>query len=253
MDVATLVLVHGAWLGGWVWGRVAADLRARGHTVYAPTLTGLGDRRHLLAAVADLETHVTDVTNLLEFEDLQRVTLVAHGYAGAVAQGVAARTSGRIARLAFLDAVVIADGETVLDALGPEAAAALGSRAAEEDGRAVYMPDVGLLLDGLAARDADWVEDRLAPMPAAPYDQAIELPGFDELDLPTMFVKCLRGDPSAGRARAEAAGWVVYEIDGGHLPMIARVEPTAELLDNFVRQPAARYTRAGLRESRDGE
>src|SRR6266550_3145202 len=139
--MATLVLVHGAWLGGWVWGRVAADLRARGHTVYAPTLTGLGERRHLLSPAIDLEAHATDVVNLLEFEDLQRITLVGQGYGGAVAQRVAARVGERVRRLAFLDATLV--------------------------------------------------------------------------------------------------------NDGGHLPMIAKVEPTAELFDNFVRQPAALFTRAG--------
>ena len=243
--MATLVLVHGAWLGGWVWGRVAADLRTRGHTVYTPTLTGLGERRHLLGAVTGLETHATDVANLLEFEDLQRVTLVGHGYAGAVVQRVAVREPGRIGRLVFLDAAVVPDGLSLFDALGPEAADALRSRVADEGGQAVFAPDPGLLLDPLAKRDADWVEDRLTPMPAAPYGQRLDLGAFYALDLPIMFVKCLRGDPGAGRATAEAAGWTVYEIDGGHLPMIARVEPAAELLDNFVRQPAARYTREG--------
>src|SRR5947209_1900450 len=182
--MATLVLVHGAWLGGWVWGRVAADLRARGHTVYTPTLTGLGERRHLLSPAIDLEAHATDVVNLLEFENLQRVTLVGHGYGGAVAQRVAARAGERVRRLAFLDATLVDDGGTLFDALGPEAAATLRGRALEEVGTSVFAPDAGLLLDSLPKRDADWVEDRLTPMPAGPYDQPADLAGLLDRDLP---------------------------------------------------------------------
>jgi pimeloyl-ACP methyl ester carboxylesterase len=244
MPMATFVLVHGAWLGGWVWGRVAADLRARGHTVYAPTLTGLGERVHLLDDDVDLEFHATDVCNTLEFEDAQRAILVGHGYGGAVVQRVAARMAERVGRLFFLDALLAPDGASLFDALGPANAAALRARVADEDGVAVLQPDLGLLLDGLAKRDADWVEDRLAPMPARPYEERPALAAFFALDRPTAYVKCQRGDPAASVDLARARGWTVHEIDGGHLPMIARPAPTAELLDNFARQPATHFARA---------
>jgi pimeloyl-ACP methyl ester carboxylesterase len=242
--VATLVLVHGAWLGGWVWGRVAADLRARGHTVYAPTLTGLGERDHLLGPDVDLELHATDLLRVLECEDLQRLALVGHGYGGAVALRVAALAPGRLARVALLDAPPVADGRSLHDALGPAAVEALRARAYDDDGVAVYAPDAGLLLDGLVRRDAEWVEDRLTPMPVAPYEQRLDLGGFFALEKPTLYIKCLGGDPAAGDALAREWGWAVAEIEAGHLPMIAKPEPTAELLDNFVRQPAARFSRA---------
>ncbi|HET8630251.1 MAG TPA: hypothetical protein VFL91_22760, partial [Thermomicrobiales bacterium] len=99
------------------------------------------------------------------------------------------------------------------------------------------------LLDGLAKRDADWVEDRLAPMPMRPYEERPDLAAFFALDRPTVYVRCQRGDPAASADLARAQGWIVHEIDGGHLPMIARVAPTAELLDDFARQPATRYAR----------
>ncbi len=241
--MATLVLVHGAWLGGWVWGRVAPDLRARGHVVYTPTLTGLGERDHLLGPDIDLELHAVDVLNLLAYEDLQRVTLVGHGYGGAVAQRVAALAPERIGRIALLDAVPVPDGGSLHDALGPEAVAALHARALDDDGVPAYAPDAGLLLDGLVKRDADWVEDRLVPMPATPYDDRLDLGAFYALDKPTVYIKCLGGDPAAPGAFGREQGWTVYEIDAGHLPMIAKPEPTAELLDNFVRQPAAQFVR----------
>jgi pimeloyl-ACP methyl ester carboxylesterase len=235
--MATIVLVHGAWLGGWVWSRVVPDLWARGHTVYAPTLTGLGDRAHLLDTDVDLELHATDIVSLLECEDLQRVLLVAHGYGGAVAQHVAARAPERLGRLLFLDALLAEDGQTLLDALGPHAAA-LQTRADDTDGVPVYGPDLGLLLDGLTKRDADWVEDRLTPMPAAPYTAPLTAAGFFALSKPTLFATCADGDPAASAAFASAHGFTAYEIAAPHLPMIAKPEPTAELIDNFARQPA---------------
>lgn len=244
--MATFVLVHGAWLGGWVWSRVAPDLRARGHTVYTPTLTGLGEREHLLDRDVDLELHAVDILNLLEFEGIDRAILVGHGYGGAVAQRVAAIAPERIGRLVFLDPLLARDGESLHATLGAEADA-LRARAYDDDGVAVYAPDTGLLLDGLVARDADWVEDRLAPMPAAPYDQALDLAAFFALACPTLAVRPSRGDRLAaiGLAIAAERGIPIHEIAGGHLLMIASPEPTAELLDNFARQPANIFVQSG--------
>lgn len=243
--MATLVLVHGAWLGGWVWQRVAPELRARGHTVYTPTLTGLGDREHLLGPDVDLELHATDLLKVLEYEDLQRITLVGHGYGGAVVQQVGALASARIGRYVFIDALLAKDSGSLHDAFGSVAVRALRTRALEEDGIPVYAPDLGLLLDGLVKRDADWVEDRVLPMPVAAYERRVSFGDGIAPDTPVLYVKCQQGDPLAatGEAYARAWGWDVHEIEAGHLPMISKHEPMAELLDNFVRQPAARFVR----------
>ncbi len=257
--MATIVLIHGAWLGGWVWSRVTPDLRARGHTVFAPTLTGLGEREHLLGPDIDLELHATDVLNLLEYEDLQRVLLVGHGYGGAVAQRVASVAPERIGRLIFLDATLVRDGATLHKTIGA-AAELLRTRAYfegdddgddEDRGRdgdgegriGVYAPDAGLLLDGLVKRDADWAEERLTPMPIAPFDQVLDLAAFHRPDRPTIVVRCDNGDPHAasGREIATALGLPYSEIAGGHLVMLTKPEPTAELIDNFARQPAALF------------
>ncbi|MEK8169649.1 alpha/beta hydrolase [Streptomyces sp. M19] len=102
--MATYVLVHGAGHGGWCYQRVARLLEAEGHTVYAPTLTGLGDRSHLAGPDVDLDTHITDVANLLVYEDLDDVVLVGHSYGGTVIQGAADRVGDRVGKLVFLDA-----------------------------------------------------------------------------------------------------------------------------------------------------
>jgi pimeloyl-ACP methyl ester carboxylesterase len=242
--MSTFILIPGAWLGGWVWSRVAPDLRARGHTVYTPTLTGLGERDHLLGPDVDLDLHATDVVALLEYEDVGRAILVGHGYGGAVAQRVAALAPGRIGRLAFLDPLLARDGESLHDALG-RAADLLRTRAYDDDGVPVYAPDAGLLLDGLAKRDADWAEDRLTPMPIAPYEGRADLAAFFALDLPILAARLTRGDPAAatGVAILAEGGVAAREIEGGHLVMLSKPEPTAELLDNFARQPAARFAR----------
>ena len=122
--MATFVLVAGACCGGWSWTRVAPLLRAAGHAVWTPTLTGLGDRVHLATPDVNLDTHVTDVVNLLVYEDLRDVALVGYSYAGFVIAGVAERAPERLAQLVYGDADVPEDGQSSYDCDGADAAAA---------------------------------------------------------------------------------------------------------------------------------
>src|SRR5262249_26513263 len=119
-NMATFVLVHGTTGGGWVWKSIATTLRQAGHEVYTPTLTGLGERVHLLNREVGLGTHIDDVANLLRFEDLDNVLLVGHSYAGMVITGVADQLPDRIAHLLFFDAVIPENGESTLDLTAPE-------------------------------------------------------------------------------------------------------------------------------------
>src|SRR5271156_5185184 len=121
---STFVLVHGAWHGGWCWQRVAAKLRSGGHNVFAPTLTGLGERVHLLRAGIDLKTHITDVVNVMKWEELTDVVLCGHSYGGFIISGVAEAMSAQgmapaIRSIVFLDAFVPRDDEAVRDLTGP--------------------------------------------------------------------------------------------------------------------------------------
>ena len=113
--MTTFVLVHGAWHGGWCWSRVARRLRAAGHEVHTPTLTGLGDRSHLMSRSVNLQTHVQDVANLLHWEELNDIVLCGHSYGGMVITGVANRLAKRIKSLVYLDAFVPENGQAVLD------------------------------------------------------------------------------------------------------------------------------------------
>ncbi|HZL31950.1 MAG TPA: alpha/beta fold hydrolase [Pseudolabrys sp.] len=119
MNQKTFVLVHGAWHGGWCWVRVATLLRAQEHAVFTPTLTGLGERAHLLGPDIDLSTHITDVVNLMKWEDLDGVTLCGHSYGGMVISGVAEQMERAISSLVFLDAFLPKNGEAVEDITAP--------------------------------------------------------------------------------------------------------------------------------------
>src|SRR5688500_14644198 len=111
MEKATFILVHGAWHGGWCWRKVVPLLRAAGHAAHAPTLTGLGERVHLATPEVGLDTHVRDVLNLLEYEDLSGVVLVGHSYGGLVIASAAEHAPERLAHLVYLDADIREDGQ----------------------------------------------------------------------------------------------------------------------------------------------
>src|SRR5260221_7032991 len=117
--MATFVLVHGAWHGSWGWKRVRKALQARGHEVFTPTLTGVGERSHLLSRHVNLDTHIDDVVNLIRWEELSDVVLCGHSYGGCVISGVADRVPDRIGALVYLDAFVLEDGQSLHDTLPP--------------------------------------------------------------------------------------------------------------------------------------
>jgi len=224
------VLVHGAWHGGWCWGPVAAHLRAAGHLVTTPTLTGLGERAHLLSEAVDLETHVTDVVAHIEAEDLSEVVLVGHSYGGVVITHVADRTAARLSRLIYLDAQIGADGVSILDGMLPEirdqrrAAAAGGLTMASPTTAAFGISDPAL---------AEWVAPRLRPHPIATYEQALPLSGPVGAGLPTDFILCTDpAFPSIGpfAERARGFGWPVHDLPTGHDAMLTAPEATATLL-----------------------
>ncbi len=121
--MTTFVLVHGGWAGGWQWREVAALLRAAGHEVFTPTLTGLGERVHLAHPDVGLDSHIQDILMVLEYEELRDVVLVGYSYSGMVITGVAERAPERLAHLVYLDAFVPQDGQSMLEILGPDVAA----------------------------------------------------------------------------------------------------------------------------------
>ena len=118
--MSTYVLIHGAWHGSWCWKRVRNALQAQGHQVFTPTLTGVAERSHLLSPQINLQTHIDDVVNLIQWEELSDVVLCGHSYGGCVISGVADRIPDRIGALVYLDAFVLENGQSLHDTLPPD-------------------------------------------------------------------------------------------------------------------------------------
>lgn len=129
--MATFVLVHGGWDGGWAWRDVARGLQAAGHAVFTPTSTGVGERVHLANPEIGLDTHIMDIVNVIRYEKLHDVILVGQSYGGMVITGVAERVPEQIRELVYLDAFVPQDGECLADLMGPQLTAAFEQSAAQ--------------------------------------------------------------------------------------------------------------------------
>jgi pimeloyl-ACP methyl ester carboxylesterase len=220
-----IVAVHGAWTGGWIWHEVARLLRVAGRDVFTPTLTGLGERVHLLSPGVDLQTHIEDIVNVLAFEQLENVTLVGHSYAGMVITGVAERAPEQIARLVYLDAYVPSDGQSLADLLPEPVREAIVAQAAQTgDGwRVPHNPP-----------DAD----RRTDFPIAAGLQPLEVRNPAAARLPRAYIACPeRGDNPLylpfidAAARAQQQGWDYFELPTGHHPMETM---PAELSDILV-------------------
>jgi pimeloyl-ACP methyl ester carboxylesterase len=195
--MSAFVLVHGAIVGGWCWRWVTPYLRAAGHEVYAPTLTGLGERVHLANPQVDLDTHIEDVVNVLRYEDLSGVVLVGWSYGGMVVAGVADRVPERIAHVVYLDSDVPRDADT--SAPPSQIAAREELARAHGDGWRV-PPEVTraepLLLGELQEEQRRWIAARFTPHPLKTWTQPIRLTGAAAA-IPTSYIRCTIGyDPN---------------------------------------------------------
>jgi pimeloyl-ACP methyl ester carboxylesterase len=233
--MATFVLVHGGWHGGWCWREVAAALRRAGHEVFTPTLTGLGERVHLLHPGIDLDLHIQDVVNVIEYEDLDGVVLVGHSYGGMVISGVAERMPTRIAHLVFLDAFVPTDGQTLFDLTLPERRSGLLERTRDE-GDGWRVPPLSPQAFGIEEGDqATWLAAKLDPHPIGTMQQQMRLSDPAAAALPRTFIHCTSGPLAAGFARfadryRDAPGWQVRELATGHDAMLTAPEALARML-----------------------
>jgi pimeloyl-ACP methyl ester carboxylesterase len=244
--MASFVLVHGAWHGAWCWRRVLPLLRQGSHTAHAVTLTGVGERAHLLSREITLQTHITDVVNLIEAEELQDVVLVGHSYAGMVVTGAADRllaaptSSSRLRHVVYLDASVPKPGEAWGDKHPEATRNARAAAAAAHPLNALPPPDASVF--GLQGDDAAWVNRRQTPHPFGPYKDPLE---FDMARLgavPRTFVDCINPplatiNASRERARSSATWdghWLpkakLVIMDTGHDPMVSAPQELAEIL-----------------------
>lgn len=166
--MATYVLVHGAWSGAHSFRRIRPELHRRGHAVFTPSLTGLGERSHLVSPLVNLSTHVQDVVNLVLFEDLREIVLVGHSYGGAVITGCLDHIGDRVRHLVYLDAFVPQDGESVESTLG------LGTRdlARRLNGDWLVPPPDRTFR---SPEEAEWATARRLPHPVACFVEPVVL------------------------------------------------------------------------------
>jgi pimeloyl-ACP methyl ester carboxylesterase len=234
--VATFVLVHGAWHGGWCWRRVADRLAARGHRVFAPTMTGLGERSHLADREIGLGTHVEDIVNLIRWEELEGVVLVGHSYGGMVISGVAERVEHAIASIVFLDAFVPEDGQSMRDVV-PAASVQRWHEHLTPDRRWI-SPIPAEHFKVVAAADRAWVDAKCVGHPFASFNEPLPLAGARERIPKKAYIRATIYDSPAYRANYErlsrTPGWRTYEVESGHDVMVDAPERLVEILEEVA-------------------
>ena len=236
--MSAFVLVHGAWHGGWCWDRVAPLLTAAGHTVHAPTLTGLSERAHLLSPLVGLDTHVEDVVRVIDTLGLTDVVLVGHSYAGQVVTAVADRRPAAIAQRVYLDAFVGEDGEAARDLL-PETVEHHWAESAAEQGFGWLVAVRKLSVLGVTDQaDVDWLTPKLTPHPWKTYTDPLRLTGAGAA-VPAAFIECVSWmRVFAGQAdRARERGWPVHELETGHEAMVTAPKALAAVLAGLADRP----------------
>ena len=229
------VLVHGGRHRGWCWRPVARRLRALGHEVFTPTLTGLGDRAHLLSREIGLATHVDDVVATFEYEDIHDAVLVAHSYGGVPVTGALERVGDRVRAQVLLDAQVPLTGESVFDINGSERATAV-IVLADESGDGWFIPPADASRYGVIDPvDAAWVNARMSAQPLRTYQESSR-PTERAWRHPGMYVECVPSSQEPHmleRMRTRAAedphfGYRVLET--AHNAMVTDPEAVTALL-----------------------
>ena len=228
----TYVLVHGAWHGGWCWRDVARALRAEGHTVFVPTLTGMGERSHTMSRDVNLTTHITDVANLITWEELENVILVGHSYAGHILPGVADRVKSKLRHMVYVDANMGRDGYAFLtaDVIAGRAKTAI-------DGYLLAAPAPNPTLFGVPPDHPgfDWVKRRLTLHSLNCLAEVVHLPNGGDAGIPKTFIRCTKGrdpnapDPAAAIAK-DKPEWKWITMDTGHDVMVTMPDELAKIL-----------------------
>lgn len=232
----TYVLIHGAFHGGWCWQIVGKELRSKGNTVYTPTLSGQGERKNTLDTNINLETHIQDVVNTIMMEDLHNVILVGHSYAGAVIAGVADRIPDRLAKLVFLDALIVENGQSAND-LNPADVVEGFKAAAIKNDNGLSIPILSSKFFGVTdSAMIKWADARLTCQPYRTFSQKLVLRNSYGNNVPITYIACTGPELRAIQRSVDIAkakkGWKYLELNTGHDAMLTKPVNLAELLLN---------------------
>jgi len=207
--MGNFVLVHGAWHGGWSWRRVVQALVSAGHRAHAVTLTGVGERAHLISPDITLETHVTDVINAIQMEEMNEVVLAVHSYAGMIGTAVADRYAQRLKHLVYVDAFVPEPGESWSSTHPASTRETRLAAAKVSPDYTIPAPDPAIY--GLSGPDYEWVKRRLTPHPGHTYESPLVFDPVRVGAVPRTYVSCVQpasASLEAIRARvADARLW----------------------------------------------
>ncbi len=227
----TFVLVHGAWHGGWCWRRVSDILQARGHKVFTPTLTGLGERSHLLAKGINVSTHVTDVVNVVKWERLEGVVLCGHSYGGLVVSGIAEQIAPAISSIVFLDAFLPDNGDSMLDLTGQ---AVIDAARAAQQADALGVPPRKAEAFGVNEKDRAWVDSLTGLQPLGCFLEKLKLTGArDRIERKSYIRAANYANPGFDKALARVKNdpaWRTYGVPCGHDVMVDMPDRLAEIL-----------------------
>ncbi|MFU1858320.1 hypothetical protein BWD42_13525 [Sphingobacterium sp. CZ-UAM] len=221
----TYVIVHGAWGGAWQFKKTANELEKKGHKVYRPTLTGLGERYHLADTSIRLQTHINDVINTILFEDLRDIVLVGHSYGGMVITGVADSLPDRIKKLVYLDAILPEDQESVLTLMG---------KADGNNGLLKYGKE-GFIIPFWVKDDMKFPRD--VPHPLKTMSDGINLNNPEREKIPATYILTYEGDQPMEKddffqfyAKAKKKHFKTIELIGDHNPQIKKLKELVDLL-----------------------
>ena len=229
----TFVLIPGAFCGGWYWRRLADLLEFRGHKVFCPTLTGLGERSHLLSKNIDLDTHITDIVNVINWESLEDICLVAHGYGSAPASGALEHIDNRVSSIVWLDAFKLESGQRVFDVTSD----AVRKRIVDttDKGQLSFPPPPKMSSIVVSEEYQAFVDSKLTPHPIRTYQQAISISGALEKIAKKTYIRIPKYpapafDKALDECKADKS-WRTFELsESGHMAMLDAPEHLMDLL-----------------------
>lgn len=234
--MATFVLIHGMWHGGWCWKKVTPLLQDAGHKVNIVTLTGVGERAHLHYPDIDMNTHIQDVVGVLEYENLNQVILVGHSLAGFMAPAVAERTPERIAHIVNLDGVIPTNGKAFKDLMPSfwDDFRQRGQAAGDE----WWSPPIREWTFGVTGDDLEWMMSKLTPHPLKSWETPLFFTNPAAGSIPRTFIHCIEGaSPDETEKQMKECvnmGWQYRTLSTGHDAMITAPKELTELLLEFV-------------------
>ena len=227
------LLIHGAWHGGWVWNEISEILNYQGYSVSTPTLTGLGEKKHLLSSKITIDTFIEDVVNHIIFENLNNIILVGHSFAGSVISGVADKLKDRIQKLIYFDAMILIDGQKPFD-IAPKELVKQRIELAKRFGNGISIPAPSADAFGVFdVKKSLLLEEKLTPHPLSTYQSKLTIKNEIGNGIPLFYIFC--NDPvykslESSREVVRKLKWPIFELNAGHDAMLTHPKETLNLL-----------------------